>query len=55
MNNSLEKCIIYNIDEVDKIIKAEVHLLFTIIEIFQKINCCFCLKKKKSFKTINIE
>ena len=46
MDNSLEKRIIYNIDEVDKIIKDEVHLLFTIINLIQKINCCFCLKKK---------
>ena len=55
MDNSLEKRIIYNIDEVDKIIKDEVHLLFTIIKLIQKFNCCFCLKKKKSFKAINIE
>ena len=55
MNNSWEKRIIYKIDEVDKIIKDEVHLLFTIITLIQKINCCFYLKKKKSFKAINIE
>ena len=42
MDNSLEKRIIYNIDEVDKLIKDEVHLLFTIINLIQKINCCFC-------------
>jgi len=39
MDNSLEKRIIYNIDEVDKILKDEVHLLFTIINLIQKINC----------------
>ena len=50
MDNSLEKRIIYNIDEVDKIIKDEVHLLFTIIKLIQKINCCFCLKKKNLLK-----
>ena len=50
MDNSLEKRIIYNIDEVDKIIKDEVHLLFTIIHLIQKINCCFCLKKKNHSK-----
>ena len=54
MDNSLEKRIIYNIDEVDKFIKDEVHLLFTIINLIQKINCCFCFKKK-TFKAINIE
>ena len=50
MDNSLEKRIIYNIDEVDKIIKDEVHLLFTIINLIQKFNCCFCLKKKNLLK-----
>ena len=50
MDNSLEKKIIYNIDEVDKIIKDEVHLLFTIIKLIQKFNCCFCLKKKNLLK-----
>ena len=33
MDNSLEKRIIYNTDEVDKIIKDKVYLLFTIINL----------------------
>ena len=56
MNKSLEKQIIYNSDEVDKMSKDEIHLIFNVIKFFQKFNCCFCYKKKeKSFKAINIE
>ena len=42
MNNSLEKQIVYNIDEVDKMVKDEINLIFNLIEFLQKFNCCFC-------------
>ena len=50
MDNSLEKKIIYNIDEVDKIIKDEVHLLFTIINLIQKNQLLLLFKKKNHTK-----
>ena len=37
MNKSLENRIIYNINEIDKLLKDEVHLIFNVMEFLNKL------------------